>query len=444
MKTYDMGITRIEHTLANTLTGAFFVTLISGLLLYSGLLVSLGYAVEICLFTHLITAIYFLIFGSIYTFFHLKKTIKSRRNSTFFTGIIVLFLFFVCLYSGSNLLLLSRYSYEGSNIFTGNTHLATSLLFLAFISGHALFSRYNVTKQSKKIDHQINKSSFRATLIWSTISITISVLLILPLFQATTSSNNQLTISNQAYQYPYGDNPFEPSKTTTTNNQFIQHKFIGGSKKCSSCHSDIFEQWSRSAHRYAAADPSYVKNINLLEEKKGIESTRYCEGCHSPIALLSGQLTEGGKHGGTPGTMAFNEGISCLSCHRTVAINNTEGVGSFHFVATSNSPLIDATNIYSTQLANFLTTASPKKHKTLFNSNITSDPKSCASCHAQFMDKEMNDWGWVKMQDEYTAWLQSPFPGMGGNNFPLLIFKPAKPAICLLFIQMIHLLEKME
>jgi len=41
----------------------------------------------------------------------------------------------------------------------------------------------------------------------------------------------------------------------------------------------------------------------------------------------------------------------------------------------------------------------------------------CATCHAQFMDKDINDWGWVKMQDEYTAWLNSPYSRQSEQPF---------------------------
>jgi hypothetical protein len=33
------------------------------------------------------------------------------------------------------------------------------------------------------------------------------------------------------------------------------------------------------------------------------------------------------------------------------------------------------------------------------------------------MEKVMNDWGWVKMQDDYSAWLRSPFSGQSNHTF---------------------------
>ena len=37
-----------------------------------------------------------------------------------------------------------------------------------------------------------------------------------------------------------------------------------------------------------------AKNVNLLTAEKGVEYTRHCEGCHDPIALFAGVLTQGG------------------------------------------------------------------------------------------------------------------------------------------------------
>jgi hypothetical protein len=54
---------------------------------------------------------------------------------------------------------------------------------------------------------------------------------------------------------------------------------------------------------------------------------------------------------------------------------------------------------------------SPEPHKKAMGSDLIEDPKLCASCHEQFMDKSMNDWGWVKMQSTYNQWLSSPFSG---------------------------------
>ena len=134
------------------------------------------------------------------------------------------------------------------------------------------------------------------------------------------------------YQYVYGPHPFRPSQTETPDSSFIDERLIANSHRCISCHKDIGKQWHASVHRQAASDPTYVTNIKLLVRKKGISAARYCEGCHAPIALLSGELSPGGKHGGIDGTLANIEGVSCLSCHNINTVVHLKGVAAYQYV----------------------------------------------------------------------------------------------------------------
>jgi hypothetical protein len=213
------------------------------------------------------------------------------------------------------------------------------------------------------------------------------------------------------YSYDYGEHPFRPSQTETISGKFIKPAQIANSEQCGGCHQDIYRQWISSTHRQAASDPAYVKNINLLESSKGITATRYCEGCHAPVALLTGELTPGGKHGGIPGTAGHLEGVGCMGCHGIESVVHLNGTASYRF-DPREFYLFDSSEVLAAQLLrNFLIRIQPDQHKIAMGSDIIRDPKLCASCHEQFMDKSMNNWGWVKMQSVYTDWVGSPFSG---------------------------------
>lgn len=410
-----MDLIKTEERGANRLTAYFIIALVSGLLHLWGGLSDIYYLHELVLAVHIFAALAFLICFCIYCYYHLKRTYKSRRNSAFFSGALCLIISIASLYSGIALLSDARYQLIGRALDIQSLHLWSSLLFLTAFVAHALASRLTENKRPGNNPPRITPR-LRVDLSTSLITIiTLTAVLIGGLWLNPNTIRTAPIIKD--YLYSYGLNPFSPSQTTTPDNQFVHTISIAQSDKCGTCHTDIYQQWQQSAHRLAAADPAYVKNINLLEKNKGIASTRYCEGCHAPVALLTGQLTPGAKHGGTPGTTAFNEGVSCLTCHRMGKINNTEGVASYHYVAVENSPLLNAKNQFGQHLANFLVLASPRKHTTIFSNRITTSPESCATCHAQFMDKDMNNWGWVKMQDEYTAWLESPFSHHGDDLF---------------------------
>lgn len=226
------------------------------------------------------------------------------------------------------------------------------------------------------------------------------------------------TVDN--YQKTYGDNPYAPSNMQTPGQQFIKTHAIAGSDQCQQCHGDIYREWQSSIHKLAAADPAYVRNVTLLESKKGITATRYCEGCHAPIAMVTGELTQGGKHGGIKDTPAFNEGLSCRSCHSIDNIVSTEGVASFHLTPTAATAFEFAENSVGNAANTLITNTLPHSHKEAFGNPVLQTAKFCASCHAQFMDERMNNWGWVKMQDDYSAWLNSPYSGHNDKTYGLV------------------------
>jgi hypothetical protein len=211
------------------------------------------------------------------------------------------------------------------------------------------------------------------------------------------------------YNYKYGEHPFRPSQTETYHHQFLDAKQIATSNDCASCHSDIAQEWHSSAHRQAASDRAYVTNISLLSDKKGIEATRYCEGCHAPIALLTGQLSKGGQHGGVKNTVANTEGIPCLGCHAINKAMHLKGVASYEYTPPSDYLFSAYDTGITKAIAHFLIRLKPEQHKLDMARPILKTPELCATCHAQFMDKDMNNWGWVKMQDDYSAWLDSPY-----------------------------------
>jgi len=77
-------------------------------------------------------------------------------------------------------------------------------------------------------------------------------------------------------------------------------------------------------HANSFRAPWYVKNVNMLINGKGIEYARHCEGCHNPIALTSGAMTQ---H--SPVNRSFDaDGVTCSVCHSIQQVN-TRGTGSY-------------------------------------------------------------------------------------------------------------------
>lgn len=343
-----------------------------------------------------------------YSVKHFQRTISFRRVLSILLGSIVFISFLYLLLSGIGL------AYQGvlqRNLWLYESHVWVSLFVLLFSAIHIIHHYFTFPKRrlisvptrfitiSSKIPKALALSVMFASLGGG-------VLIALDHF---ISMESDVTSSDNNYSYNYGEGPFLPSLTQTSTGTFIKESDIAGSQECITCHQATGEQWLASAHRHAADDPTYVRNVNLLEESKGIAATRYCEGCHAPIALLTGQLTLGGKHGGVSGFPANEEGISCMSCHGINRLTSSEGVASYHFQPRT-AYLFEKAKIWPLKkLSHLVIKLKPELHRKELKPDLLTTSEYCGSCHTQFMDKSMNNWGWVKMQDEVLAWANSKF-----------------------------------
>ena len=96
------------------------------------------------------------------------------------------------------------------------------------------------------------------------------------------------------YTYRYGvDHPFLPSNMNSDTGQFIDPKSFATAQYCGHCHQEAHAEWRQSAHSNSNRAPWYIRNVNLLNAEKGISFSRHCEGCHDPIAVVAGAITEG-------------------------------------------------------------------------------------------------------------------------------------------------------
>ena len=80
------------------------------------------------------------------------------------------------------------------------------------------------------------------------------------------------------------DAHFLPSLMTTDTGEFIDPNTFPTAQYCGHCHQEAQHQWRQSAHSNTNRPPWYLRNVNLLNESKGVEFSRHCEGCHDPVA----------------------------------------------------------------------------------------------------------------------------------------------------------------
>ncbi|MEY3288354.1 MAG: hypothetical protein RLZZ419_596 [Pseudomonadota bacterium] len=348
-----------------------------------------------------------------YIIVHFIRTIGLRRPWLSFSGIFSALGFLALAWSGIYIVLEGQ---SEAKRWLFQAHIWLSTIVLMLLALHIVFHVLSLSDRRKK-----NEPNRFPSLSGNLFKITIRLLVTSTLLVLVTTGLYQIRVNPfkdvpaiEPYNYAYGNHPFRPSQTETSTNGFFDAKRVASSERCASCHQEIARQWKASIHAQAGSDKTYQTNIKLLSEKKGIAATRYCEGCHAPSALLSGQLTTGGKLD-TPGHL--QEGVSCMSCHGIDRVEHVKGVASFRFKPPEPYLFEGSQQALLTFIHNLLIRLKPEQHRADMARDVLATPEICATCHAQFMDKDFNGWGWVKMQDDYTAWLNSPYSGQTRQTF---------------------------
>jgi hypothetical protein len=209
------------------------------------------------------------------------------------------------------------------------------------------------------------------------------------------------------YSYLYGeDRPFAPSLAQTTTGEAFDARSLSGSESCGTarCHEQIVREWKVSAHRYSAMDAAFQTVQQVMADQNGPESTRYCGGCHDPISLFSG--TKNVFTEDLTNLAGYQEGVSCIVCH---AIEETDVQGNANYVIRQPERyMFELDEGAAARLfRDFLIRAYPRYHVQSLQHRMFKSPEFCAACHKQFIDEEINQVGWVQLQNQYDNWKNS-------------------------------------
>src|SRR6202158_5895492 len=218
-----------------------------------------------------------------------------------------------------------------------------------------------------------------------------------------------------------GDGPngkFFPSSAQTRDGKNIPAKYFMQSQACERCHSDIYKQWNSSAHHFSSFNNQwYRKSIEYMQDVAGVQSSKWCAGCHDPALLFSGKFD-------TPIRQIENSpeakaGLSCLMCHSIVEVKSTMGQGDFfleypklHELAASENPVIRSVH-------DFLVRLNPEPHRRTFLKPFmrAQTAEFCSTCHKVHLDIPVNRYRWVRGLNEYDNWQASGVSGQGARSF---------------------------
>jgi len=223
------------------------------------------------------------------------------------------------------------------------------------------------------------------------------------------------------YKLPFAaDRPFLPSNATTDNGEFIDPKSFPTAEYCGHCHQQAHAEWRQTAHANAFRNPWYLKNVGLLMNQRGIEFTRHCEGCHNPIALVSGALTTGS----TIDRQFDQDGVTCSVCHSIQKVN-TLGTGSYVMgvpavMVDENDKPIHGPVTDKEILANL------DRHSKAVMKDFYRTSEFCAACHKAALPKQVNQYKWQRAFTVYDEWQQASFT----KQSPLPFYVKDKVSTC--------------
>lgn len=134
-------------------------------------------------------------------------------------------------------------------------------------------------------------------------------------------------------------------------------------KVCEPCHSEIYEDWSKSMHANAWTDKWYQPDYLLAHQQTNGATDTLCGACHAPIAARTGLLppADGSKFDETS-----KRGISCDFCHTVTGVSQMFNMG--HVSEPGNvkiGPRGDGESL----------------HHKVKNTGIHQKAEFCGSCH---------------------------------------------------------------
>ncbi len=148
----------------------------------------------------------------------------------------------------------------------------------------------------------------------------------------------------------------------------------------------------------------------MLIDEKGVQFSRHCEGCHNPVALLSGDLSQG-----MPKKRPFeDEGLTCSTCHSIISTDTT-GTGSY--VMGTPAVLVDESGAPITgPVSDAEILAHLDRHSKAVMRPLYQTAEFCAACHKAAIPRSLDDYKWLRAISLYDEWQgasftkQSPLP----------------------------------
>ena len=228
--------------------------------------------------------------------------------------------------------------------------------------------------------------------------------------------------ADKGYTNRFGsaDKKFLPTNMQTETGQFIDPKLFPTAQYCGHCHQEAHAQWRQSVHSNSNRVPYYLRNVNLLNAEKGIDFSRHCEGCHDPVAVAAGAITEG-----APRKRPYDQdGVTCMVCHSIKSVD-TRGTGSF--VLAEPAVLVDeAGKPIHKPVSDAEIYAHLDRHSAAVMKPLYRTSEFCSGCHKAALPQTLNGYKWQRAISLYDEWQNSSF----AKQSPLPFYRKEVVSTC--------------
>jgi tetratricopeptide (TPR) repeat protein/nitrate/TMAO reductase-like tetraheme cytochrome c subunit len=219
-----------------------------------------------------------------------------------------------------------------------------------------------------------------------------------------------------------------------------------GAEGCVRCHPDVVAQWEASAHRFSSfnnpfyeatieslrtqqgtGDPwmrRHLSTFGLPDERVGAQRSQWCGACHDPALLFTGAMGEPIPRE----SPAAQAGLTCMACHGIDRIHDLTGNGNYNLNDLRDDPYLfaGANGGLRALLHDAALKARPAAHRLRLLKPIFKEPEYCLSCHKVSLAEPLNEYRWLRGQNEYDNWHDSGVSLNASRTFYL----PAERRIC--------------
>jgi hypothetical protein len=386
--------------LAIFVSGLFLFETLSGLSLY---LLPFSIPNQFLVLLHTAAGLVFLVPFLVYQWRHWVRYRARAWSHYMLTGYVAFAVTAANVVSG---VVLTWQGLLGTRITPGwhDVHLITTFAIIGFLVPHVVLILLRDRKSRSEKTRIVLAAERR--FVSGTLGITVVSLVILAVVSVAYRPVEWNDEFPEGYAWEEGKSPFSPSLATTASGGAIDDRALTGSASCGTtrCHEQIYEEWSVSAHRWSSMDPAFQAIQEVMAKQNGPESTRYCGGCHDPASLFAG--TKNVFTEDLSSVLGYHEGVSCLVCH---AVRETDLKGNANYVISQPERYIYEVKdgALAKTLSDFLIRTYPGRHNEVFSKRLFKTPEYCAACHKQFIDEEVNNVGWVQLQNQYDNWRKS-------------------------------------